>query len=192
MTLQEILDEISEKYPHGLSNDSVIRKINNVQNELFRTTFRVNTMTAYDIVADVFSYPLPCSPSNVIDVLVNDTEYIYQDVKKSANVPFYYFTEDKELGLFPYPIMDSAGGLIVFHYQEPKQLSSSVTSQTPDLDVDFQMLLVYGVLVQIAENFSDVNMVNNFTSRYNGLIQEFKKVTEDTPDYLVIEDVMGG
>jgi len=192
MTLQEILDEIAEKYPHGLSNDSVIRKVNVVQNELFRTTFRVNTMTAYDILKDVFSYPLPCSPSNVIDVLVNDTEYIYQDVKKGANVPFYYFTEDKELGLFPSPIDDSAGGLIVFHYQEPKQLSASVTSQTPDLDVDFHMLLVYGSLVQIAENFSDVDMVNNFTSKYNGLFQEFKRVTDETPDYPVIEDVMGG
>lgn len=192
MTLQEILDEISEKYPHGLSNDSVIRKINQIQGELFRTTFRINTMTQYDILSNVFAYPLPCARTNVIDVVVNDQEYGYRDVKQGAVVPFYYFTDGEELGLYPTPEKDSAGGLIVFHNREPKLLSSSGLKIEPELDRDFHMLLVYGGLTQIAENFQDVAMVNNFTSKYNGLIQEFKKANDETPDYPVIADVMGG
>ncbi|MNI89957.1 hypothetical protein D3C73_1474270 [compost metagenome] len=53
------------------------------------------------------------------------------------------------------------------------------------------MLLVYGALVQICEAFNDVSMVNNYTSKYNGLITEFHKANDETPDYPVIEDVMG-
>lgn len=191
MTLQEMLDEIAEKYPHGLSNDSVIRKINVIQNELFRTTFRINTMWQMDILKDVFSYPLPCARTNVIDVLVNDMEYMYQDVKKGANIPFYYFTDGGELGIYPTPIEDIDGGLTIFYNREPQQLTAGNTSVEPELDRDFHMLLVYGALVQIAENFNDVAMVNNYTAKYNGLITEFEKANDETPDYPVIEDVMG-
>lgn len=192
VTLQEIIDEIAEKYPHGLSNDSVIRKINQIQAELFRTTFKINTMWQDDIIADVFAYALPCARSSVIDVLVNDTEYIYQDVKKTAGVPFYYFTDGNELGLYPTPKEDSAGGLTIFYNRTPVKLTSSGMTSVPELDSDFHMLLVYGALVQIAENFNDVAMVNNYTSKYNGLLEEFQKVNDETPNYLVIEDVMGG
>lgn len=191
MTLQEILNEIAEKYPHDLSNDSVILKINNIQQELFRTTFRINTMTQYDIFKDVFAYPLPATRSNIIDVLVNDQEYSYQDVKKGATVPFYYFTDGNELGIYPTPDEDSEGGLIVFHYREAKKLSSVDTSVEPELDRDFHMLLVYGALAQICEVFQDTAMINNYTAKYNGLIEEFNKVNDETPDYPVIEDVMG-
>ncbi|GGH45921.1 hypothetical protein GCM10008014_08260 [Paenibacillus silvae] len=191
MNLQEILDEIAEKYPHGLSNDSVIRKINNVQGELFRTTYRINTMFQYDVTEGIFAYPLPCAKSNVIDVLVGDVEYLYQDVKKGANIPFYYFTEGDELGIYPTPEKDIEGGLIIFYNREPAKLTANNTNVTPDLDADFHQLLVYGALVQIAENFQDVAMVNNFASRYNGLIKEFQRVDDETPDYPVIEDIMG-
>ncbi|WP_091016003.1 hypothetical protein [Paenibacillus amylolyticus] len=191
MNLQEILDEIAEKYPHGLSNDSVIRKINNVQNELFRTAFRITTMFQYDVEEGIFSYPLPCMKSNVIDVLVGDQEYLYQDVKKSANTPFYYFTETSEIGIYPTPDRDIEGGMVIFYNREAAQLSASDTLAVPELDSDFHQLLVYGTLVQIAENFQDVAMVNNYASRYNGLIKEFQRVDDETPDYPVIEDVMG-
>ncbi|MNW51431.1 hypothetical protein D3C74_289160 [compost metagenome] len=191
MTLQEMLDEISEKYPHSLSNDSVIRKINLIQNELFRTAFRETVMIGYDIVDGVFAYPLPCARSNVIDVLINDQEYLYQDIKKGSNVPFYYFTELDELGIYPTPEEDSEGGLVIFYNREPKQLSSANLTVIPELDKDFHTLLIYGSLVHIAESFNDVAMVNNFTSKYNGALQEFNKVNDETPDYPVIEDVMG-
>ncbi|MFF3923100.1 phage adaptor protein [Paenibacillus lactis] len=191
MKLQEILDEIAEKYPHDLSNDSVIRKINLIQNELFRTTFRINTMTQYDILKDVFAYPLPATRSNIIDVLVNDQEYNYQDVKKGATVPFYYFTDGNELGIYPTPDKDSAGGLIIFHYREPRKLTTSDLGAEPELDRDFHMLLVYGALAQIGEVFQDTAMINNYTAKYNGLIEEFQRVNDEVPDYPVIEDVMG-
>lgn len=192
MTLQEILDEIAEKYPHGLSNDSVIRKINQVQNELYRTTFREKTMSIYNLQKDVFAYSLPFPRSNLSDVVVEGQEYMYQDSKKESNVPFYYFIGKTGLGLYPTPDKDVPEGLSLFYYRYPDQLSSSALDVVPDLDQDFHMLLVYGSLVQIAENYNDVAMVNNYTSKYNGIIEELSNINVETPDYPAIEDVMGG
>lgn len=192
MKLSEILAEIAEKYPHDLSNDSVIRKINQVQNELFRTTFREKTMSIYNLQKDVFAYTLPFPRSNLSDVVVQGQEYLYQDSKKESNVPFYYFIGKTGLGLYPTPDKDVEEGLALFYYVYPDQLTADNLNAVPDLDQDFHMLLVYGTLVQICENFADVAMVNNFTSKYNGLLQEISNINVETPDYPVIEDVMGG
>ena len=191
MTLQEILEEIAEKYPHSMSNDSVIRKINLIQNELFRTTFRVKTMAIYDLQKDVFAYTLPFPRTNLSDVVVEGQEYLYQDSKKESNIPFYYFVGMDGIGIYPTPEKDVVGGLSLFYYVSPAQLTSTDLTVVPDLDKDFHSLLVYGALVQIAESYNDVSMVNNFTSKYNGLITEFHKANDETPDYPVIEDVMG-
>lgn len=192
MTLQEILDEIAEKYPHGLPNDSVVRKINTVQNELFRTVFLFSTMSIYSIQKDVFAYSLPFPQSNLIDVVVDGREYIYQDKKKRSNVPFYYFLGKDTIGIYPTPDRDIVEGLTLIYNMYPTQLSASDTTVIPDLDSDFHMLLVYGALVQICESFNDVAMVNNFTSKYNGLLDSYNKIDDTRPDYPVIEDVMGG
>lgn len=191
MKLQEILEEISEKYPHSLSNDSVIRKINQVQNELFRTTAKVKTMAIYHLQEGIFAYTLPFPRTSLSDVVVQGREYMYQDSKKAANDPFYYFIGSNGLGIFPTPDKDVENGLSLFYYRYPNQLVSTDLNAVPDLDPDFHSLLIYGALVQIAENYSDVEMVNNFASRYNGLMNEFKKADDETPDYPVIEDVMG-
>lgn len=191
MRLQEILAEISEKYPHGMSNDSVIRKINNIQGELFRTTFRVKTMSIYTLEKDVFVYSLPFARSNLSDVVVDGTEYLYQDSKKRSNTPFYYFVGPTGLGIFPTPEKTIENGISLLYYMSPTQLTEDNLMAVPDLDQDFHMLLVYGALTQICESFNDVAMVNNYTNKYNGLITEFNKVNDETPDYPVIEDVMG-
>ena len=191
MKLQEILDEIAEKYPHDMSNDSVIRKINLVQNELFRTTFLVKTMAMYNIQKDVFAYTLPFPRTSLSSVIVDGRPYNYQDSKRESNNPFYYFVGDKGLGINPTPDKDIESGLALFYTKSPKQLTDVDKTVVPELDPDFHLLLVYGALAQITESFNDVAMINNFTNKYNGLIQEFQKANDETPDYPVIEDVMG-
>ncbi|MFD1136736.1 phage adaptor protein [Paenibacillus urinalis] len=193
MTLQEILSEITEKYPHGLSNDSVIRKINQVQNELFRTIAQVRTASIYNLQAGVFAYALPFPRSSLCDVVVDGVEYTYQDSKKRSDTgSFYYFLGDDGLGIYPTPDKDVVDGLALFYFKRPEQLTESDLSAVPELDEDFHMILVYGALVQICENFQETAMINNFTAKYNGLVQEFQRVNDETPDYPVIEDVMGG
>lgn len=192
MKLQEILDEIAEKYPHDLSNDSVIRKINLIQNELFRTTFQVRTAAIYNLQKDVFAYTLPFPRSSLCDVVVEGVELPYQDSKKnSLTGAFYYFIGESGLGIYPTPDKNVTDGLALFYFKQPTQLSASDLNAVPELDHDFHMLLVYGALAQIGEVFQDPAMINNFTAKYNGLLEEFQRVNDETPDYPVIEDVMG-
>lgn len=192
MTLQEIFDEIAEKYPHSLTNESVVRKINQVQNELFRTSFKNPTLSVYSLIKGVFAYQIPFPKSSLLEVIVNGEEYNYQSVRRQSNRPYYYFVGANVLAINPTPTEDITDGLTLFHNKYPMQVTVDGLNIVPELDEDFHMLLVYGPLVQIAESFSDVAMVNNFTSKYNGLVEEFKKTTETMPDYLIIEDVMGG
>lgn len=191
MELQEIIAEISEKYPHSLSNASVIRKLNQVQNELFRTTFRVKTMSIFNLQKDVFAYKLPFPQTNIIEVVVNGEELHYQDYRQKSNSPFFYFVDSRTLAIYPTPDKDVENGLALFYFRYPAQLSETDLNAIPELDQDFHMLLVYGALVQIAEAYADVDMVNNFTSKYNGLIEEFQTANNETPKGLMIEDVMG-
>ncbi|WP_028589430.1 phage adaptor protein [Paenibacillus massiliensis] len=192
MQLHEILEEISEKYPHGLSNDSVIRKINQVQNELFRTTWRIRSMAIFNLQTNVFAYKLPFPQTSLLSVVINGMEYMYQDSKHKSNIPFYYFIGTDGLGIYPTPTEDIENGISMFYYITPTQLSTADLSATPELDADFHMLLVYGALVQICEAFNDVAMVNNYTAKYNGILEEFHKANDETPDYMVIEDAFGG
>lgn len=152
----------------------------------------MRSLAIYNLQKEVFAYNLPFPKSSLVGVFANGVEHRYQDVRRASNTPFYYFVGTTGFAIYPTPTEDVTGGLTLFYNKYPTQLSVSTLTAVPELDTDFHMLLVYGTLVQIAENFNDVAMVNNYTAKYNGLIEEFNKVNDETPDYLVIEDVMGG
>ncbi|MEW4371774.1 phage adaptor protein [Paenibacillus kandeliae] len=192
MKLSEILEEIAEKYPHSLSNASVIRKINLIQNELFRTVVDVTTTRIYNLSAGVFVYSLPFPFSALKDVVVNGVELPFQDTKEEAvGSSFYYFIDNNGLGIYPTPKEDSVEGLALSFKKSATALSDADLTVVPDFDPDFHMILVYGALAQIAENYADIAMVNNFTAKYNAMVEEYKKVADPRPDYPVIEDTMG-
>jgi hypothetical protein len=192
MTVQQILDTVMKKYPHGYTNDDIILMLNNIQAELFRTIYKPITTTVYDITANNPFYPISFSPSKIVDVVVNNQEYPYRKIKGQSLAQFYYITEDNCIGIYPTPTVDIPGGLTVFRYKEPAQLSSSNLSAIPDFDPDFHMLLVFRVCKELAENDRqyDTNIVNGFISQINGLLQDFDEAKED-PDYVTIEMVYG-
>lgn len=193
MILSEILEEIAEKYPHSLPPASVVRKLNDVQNMLYRTEVRRTTQASYDLVGGTFLYTLPFPFSSLVDVVVDGAEYRYQDPKgENLGGSFYYFSGSNALGLYPTPEKSVPGGITLFYYVSPTQLTAADLTVTPSLDKDFHMLLVYGALVQIAENYADTNMVNNFAARYNGILEEFRRINDESPEYPVIQNVMGG
>lgn len=192
MLLSEILAEIAEKYPHSLTNASVIRKLNDVQNMLYRTEVKRITQDAYNMTAGTFLYTLPFPFSSLVDVIVDGQQYDYQatDVR-SYGSPFYYFNGSKTLGLYPTPTKTISGGIVLTHYIYPTQMSENALAVAPDLDSDFHKLLIYGALVDIAENYADTDMVNNFAARYNGILEDYRKINDETPEYPVIKNVIG-
>jgi hypothetical protein len=181
VTLQEILDAIAERYPHSLSVDSVIKKIDISQKELFRTIYKPITSTTYDLIADNPFYPIDYTPEAIIDVVVNGTEYEYQNIAYASLGQFYYITDDDCIGLYPTPLEDDVSGLTVFHYKEPAPLSAANTGVIPDFDAGFHMLLVYRVCNDIAQIALDGDMANVFATQYNGLELEYKRSKRAKP-----------
>ncbi len=95
------------------------------------------------------------------------------------------------MAINPTPAENITDGLAVFHYKYPIQVSADDLDAVPELDEDFHMLLVYGVLVQICEVFQDTAMVNNYTGKYNDLLEELQKLYDKEIDSPQIQNVWG-
>lgn len=191
MTLQEILDEIAERYPHALQPSSIVNKINYLQAELFRLYQPIYgvTFTTYDIIQDNPFYPIEFAPENLVEVVVNGENYDKQSIRYDAADHYYYLTEDNCIGLYPTPSADSISGLTAFHYKEPALLSASNLGATPDFDRAWHMLFVYHVCHSLAAISRDGEMAAEFAAQYNSLEQDYKRVKRAKPHK--IKDVYG-
>lgn len=183
MNVQQILDEIQEKYPHSLSDASVMRKLDEIQKELFRTIYKPVVVDVMDIVNDSEFYVLGYSNTKIIDVVVNGVEYTEASVKgvSPSSGQFYYFFGDTVLGLYPTPEEDITNGLVITRYKVPQLLET--TASIPDFDYDFHMMLVYYACKIIAENYKDFSTANGFWDQYKGLLKSFNLSKQQTQDY---------
>lgn len=181
VTLQEILDAIAERYPHSLSNENIIKKLNITQNELFQTIYKPVTATTYDLIADDPIYPIDYSTDSIVSVVVNGVGYPFQSVQYDGLDQYYYIFEGDCIGLYPTPLKDSVKGLTVFRYEVPTELSVSNLSAIPEFDKAWQMLLVYRVCNDLARIALDGDMANVFATQYNGLELEYKRSKRAKP-----------
>lgn len=185
MNVTEILSMIRLKYPHSYQDTDVIMMLNDIQKRIFRTMYKPEVLSTFDIVASNPFYPIPFSPENIIDVVVNGVEYPYQNIKYDSQGEYYYITNDNSIGLYPTPIADSVGGLTVFHYKEPSSLTSS---STPELDAVWHMMLVCHACKEIATMQRD-DIANVFIGEINELDRQFYRSHRAKPHK--IQDVYG-
>lgn len=188
MNVQQILDEIQEKYPHGLSNTSVMNKLNEILKELFRTIYKPQAVDVMDVVNDSQFYVLGYSNTRVIEVVVDGVEYPEANMKGRSTNYFHWFIGDTILGLYPTPEKDITDGLMVFYYKEPRTLTS--VTDIPDFDPDFHMMLVYYCCKLIAETFSQFDVASGFMTQYNALLKSFNQSKQSAMSYQ-IQNVYG-
>lgn len=184
MYLYEILEEIAERSAHNLSDSSVIRKINQIQSNIFRNYVKEPTYTKMDLVGGLSEYPLPRPMGTIIDVVVNGSSYPYSGLKERRD-GLYYYILDGTLGLSATPKDDVTGGINIFHKKAPVELNKNMMDAIPDLDPDYHMLLVYGPLMDIV---TDNDKKSEYKAKYDDLLREFLKAN-DTPEYPQIKDV---
>lgn len=188
MTLQQILEQISMRYPHSYSDAQVTSIVDEVQKRIFRTLYKPETATTYDLIADNPFYPVDYSPELIIDVVVNGTEYPFQNIKYDAQSYYYYISDDNAIGIYPTPTEDAISGLTVFHYKEPTTLSASDLNAPPDLDSAWHMMLVYNACRELSVIARD-DMVNAFIMEINEIERQFIRSRQATPHQ--IQDVYG-
>lgn len=181
MTVQEIISEADELYPNGsgLTTASKVRKLNNLQRVLFRTIYKKEEATTYDIVTSQYLYPLDFDISKILNVLVNGVEYDKENiVDKEAESPYYYFYENS-VALYPTPDKNITAGLLLWHHVEPAELSSTVLGAAPEFDGDFHKVLVYGLCLEMAKVDKNADMVDTFQKEYSRLVKEFKEANPE-------------
>ncbi len=190
MTLGEILNMIAMKYPHSYTNAQIISIVNNVQQRFFRTIYKPETATTYDLLTDIAFYPIDFSPENIIDVVVNGREYPYQNIKYDpSSSHYYYITGDNTIGLYPTPTADVLGGLVVFHYKDPMTLSESDLSASPEFDSAFHMMLVLAVCIELAQIENNGSMLNILLAQYGEIERQYRQSRRARPHK--IQDVYG-
>lgn len=188
MIVQEIITTIKVKYPPAAAyaDSYFLMMLTDIQNRIFRTLYKPETTDTYDLLAGNPFYPVEYSPETITDIVVNGTEYPIQNTKYDAQSYFYYIEQDNTIGIYPTPTEDVSGGLTVFHYREPNELSS--VSDTPELDRAWHMMLVYNACREFAVMARD-DMVNTFISEINDLEKQFKQSRQARPHK--IQDVYG-
>lgn len=191
MYLREVVEEVSEKSPNYLSVSSIIRKVTQVRDKLMRMTTASQQQTdpviyEMDLLEGQGEYPLPCSPSSVQEVVVSCEAYSgegtrrlpYRQFDEKDKGPYYYFL-NKIIGIVPMPKHTVTKGLQIFYSQTLPPLTTNDMNGPTGFDQNFDMLLVYGVLVDMGNT--------QYKDQYDEWLYEYKQANSGMERYVVNE-----
>ena len=191
LTLNELLTEIQEKYPHSLSNDSVIRKLDHIQKRLFRLFKKLVKTRIVSTPGQIWFEPRyrvggdVIRPNDIREWIVEGMTYTYLDIQDEP-LPYYYFYVDGKYGIMPQPIANT--NIDIFHYYVPQTL---VYGSTIEIEEDFQNMLIYGVCKEIAENYQDFDAANGYAVQYNYYVDEYMKYEKPVQAQTIKEEWWG-
>lgn len=198
MNLTEVIAEVDEKYPNGLSTASKVRKADVLQKRIYRRLKKQNYVT-YDLLTDQSEYPLTVEQSSVFQVDVrNATSFKFSNyplrevedyTKKDSK--YHYFISDPGvgdwIGIHPTPT-DNEDAVTIYYYEVPGTLSD--INSTITLYENYRMMLVYGICKEIAENYRDTDIAAGFAYQYNELETELLGLGKKS-DVLTVRNDMG-
>jgi len=190
-TVQQILNDIRTRLPCSTATftDAVlIGWINDTQNEIWR--YMASTeIYEFDTIAGQALYTLPSdcafdmiksvevSSSTTIDGTESYVSYEYAGPDDELTGEQYYDALGN-LGLYPKPSSDSGGGysVKVTYEASPTQLSTGTLSNVPDINEEYQDILKWRVLRDIAGsgNNPDTNLVLYYQSLYDETLKKIK------------------
>lgn len=179
MTLGEIINMISMKYPHSYGESYVITMINDIQQRLFRTMFKLPTVATFDLLAGEPAYPIDFSADGIVSVVADGADYPNQNIKYTAQDRYYYVMDGSAVIIYPTPDEDVTEGLKVIHYKEPATLSGP--TDTPEMDKAWHMLLVNYVCRDLAEIEGKDGQVRYFTSQISELERQYYRSKQARP-----------
>ena len=187
VTLQEIMQEIQEKYPHSLPNDSIIRKLDALQKRIFRV-YRKLVMTSYKSAPgqkwyDETHFGKLIRPSDIREFLVDGVSYPYRDIEEEP-LPTYFFYIDGKYGIVP--LQPANTDILVMHYKTPATLTT--LSVGVEIDEEYQNILVYGVCKEVAEIYHDFDVANGFAVQYNDFFDELLKHNKPVEPHRIKEE----
>lgn len=186
MNMTDILAEIDEKYPNGLTPDSKARKADMYHKRIYRKLKKQNFLSI-NLITGQAEYPISIDPSDIIQVdvrtknsLIYNTYPLLKVTDSVTSNNYYYIVSDQGIGdwigLNPLPT-DNEDIVTIYYYDTPATLT--VGGPSPTLNEKYHMMLVYGVCKDIAENYRDTDNAFGFVSQYNALETELLGYLQD-------------
>jgi hypothetical protein len=201
VTLNDIIAEIDEKYPNGISSASKVRKMNFLQKRLYRK-MRKQTYASYELTPDQPTYPLDTNINDIFQVEIGNstgncfTRYMQKKINDTSTdcwSQYYSFLSDVDTGdyidIYPTPT-DNEDTMIIWSYEQPNDLDATQLGTSPSLDPDYHMLFVYYVCKEIAENYRDFDISTGYAIQYNALESEMFS-TFQAPEVQLIHSESG-
>lgn len=192
MYVSDIVEEINEKLDNWLSVPSLLRKITSVRDRLLRDygfgQQRETVCTGFDIEAGKEEYLPPCPPSNVVDVAIfrphtGKWERIpHRQFNRDVNSTYYYFLGGI-FGLWPVPSENIPMGVKIFHIPTLGPLTEADMDKTTGFDPDYDMLIVFGVLREIAKGRDAAE----YDLRYQQLLLDYQRVSAGFDNQITLE-----
>ena len=204
MTLTAILDLIKRVYPRAestLSDDGLITFLN----QELRTVYRhMQIEKRYEVATEtdkpLYSLPSDVYPEDITYVGITSdataaldddtmfTAYHYVPANGNFKSRCWYIRIDtdgvRSMGLYPAP-SNATSTIRIRYYARPADFAGTAMTTELDINPDWQMVLVYGVCAEVAGIGSapDIEQSQNFTMRYNVLLNECKQASKERDVY---------
>lgn len=179
MLVRDVVEEIQEKLPNLLSPQSIIRKVTQVRDRLIRQSGSAQQQTdtvctGIDLRAGQDLYILPCPMANIVDVDIiwhGAWRRIPYRQFHNASLKPYYYVQSGMIGIVPTPDEDVTVGLKIFHLPVLPPLGLDDMDGPTGFDPDYDMVLVYGVLRELAPGYDDMyqQLLIDYRTAVNGL-----------------------
>lgn len=204
MTLTSILDLIKKVYPRAestLSDDGLTTFLNQELRVVYR---HMQIEKRYEVATEtdkpLYSLPSDLYPEDITYVGVSSdavgsldddsvfTRYSYVPASGNFKSRSWYIRVDtdgtRSIGLYPAP-SNATSTIRVRYFARPADYSVSTPTAELDINPDWQMVLVYGVCAEVAGIGSspDIEQSQNFTMKYNVLLNECKQSTKERDVY---------
>lgn len=186
-TVQQLLDDIDSRLPNAISQSRKITWMNDTQNEIWRymastEVYEITTIggqALYTLASDVATDMIKnvqVSNSTVIDGTEGYGSYDYAGPNDELTGQQWYDALG-QIGIYPAPTTDESGYNIKVTYEaSPTQLSTGTLATVPDVNVEYQDILKWRVLRDIARSGSapDVELANNYQADYDEILRRVR------------------
>ncbi|PWV90263.1 hypothetical protein DFQ01_14439 [Paenibacillus cellulosilyticus] len=203
-TIQQLLNTIDTTYRNSYSIAQKVEWMDVTQCQIFQKVPKEAPPDTFPTQAGVAFYQLPsnCDRFGIKQVMIKRSvgssgfsTLPYLSIESGEQIgsatQFYSLLED-QLFINPMPTETDEGKAIYLIYNKrPAALSASDLTVTPDLEEDFQELLVLGCLERIARARGEIDDKNNFATDYNALLADYERQYKlRQPEYYTPRDVL--
>lgn len=203
-TLQQLLDTVDATYRNTYSAMQKIEWMDATQKQIFQLIPKEAPPYQFATLAGQPFYPMPqdCDRFGIKQVTIENKSgsdtfrtLTYLSVESTDRIgkgSFFYTVLENMIFLNPLPTATDEGKLVYILYNKrPATLSLSTVGLIPDLEEDFQELLILGCLERIARARGEIEDKNNFAADYSVLLRDYEKLYKlRQPEYYKVIDRM--